>query len=84
MGGEEAVQAGNDLYPVLVEILSELQAVRADMSGLASHGDMLIVSACLLLLVGVVVGVILLITAISRAIAPSPTVIYTTLSLPQA
>lgn len=58
MGGEEAVQAGNDLYPVLVEILAELQAVRADMSGLASHGDMLIVSACLLLLVGVVIGAV--------------------------
>ena len=58
MSGEEAVQAGSDLYPVLAEILSELQAVRADMSGLASHGDVLIVSACLLLLVGAVIGAV--------------------------
>ena len=58
MGGEEAVQAGSDLYPVLAEILSELQAVRAGMSGLASHGDMLILSAVGLLLVGAVIGAV--------------------------
>ena len=51
MGTEEVVVE-------LADVLAELQAVRADMSGLASHGDMMIVAACLLLLVGVVIGAV--------------------------
>lgn len=54
MDGESAVEAAVEL----ADVLAELQAVHADMSALASHGDMMIIAACLLLLVGVVIGAV--------------------------
>lgn len=53
MGDEESGEGAS-----ASEILTELRLVREDISGLASHTDLLFVAASVLLLVGVVIGAV--------------------------
>lgn len=58
MDGVDGMEEGAEVLQELRTIDADLQSIHATLSGVASHGDMMIVTACLLLLVGVVIGVV--------------------------